>query len=203
MGAVGWWPEELPAAQHARSITEILNAPSSRADRDQLRLEREAEADRRARAADAAAAADNMRFAAMAAGRPAVDPLAAARSDIPFRDQQTAIRRRSAIEVLRSHGLEDVITGGDSGCIFDPNLGLLEPQRDTAERDRMNFEYESGRSERESSANTAYVNRSRARLDERLRAAGMQSPGMSQRSRPVPAERCEPGFDYEPPVSYR
>lgn len=174
MVETGWSgvPDELPASEHLRSVAEILSAPpSTREQRDAERREqREAEA-RRDRVADAAdrAAADAfmMRFN----GRERTDPLADARRE-PFRDTEALTRRRAAINVLKQHGLADVITGGQSGVIFDPNIGVLEPvldERARSARASMDRQYEFERSQRDAEERSRFI----GGLRDSLRARGL------------------------------
>jgi hypothetical protein len=141
----GWIPDELPAAEHLRTVAEILSAPPSPEERRALRREQaEAEA-KRARAQDSGDSAAAAAFIARVTGTPPRDVLAEAAAE-PFRDREAHARRRAAIEVLRPLGLEDVLTGGSSGVIFDANMGVIEPEPDVAQRAAMDFDYETRRS---------------------------------------------------------
>jgi hypothetical protein len=153
----GW---ELPGSEHLRTVAEILQAPASPEERRQERREaRRAEA-RRAEARDASDATDAAVFMAKINGASVSvrNPLEAASAE-PFRDREAASRRRAAIEALRPLGLEDVILGGNSGAVLDPNLGILEPQRrDTRELD---LQYENQRAEVKAEARRARVDHHR------------------------------------------
>ena len=75
--------------------------------------------------------------------------------------------------MLRPLGLADVITGGQSGVIFDANMGILEPVPDVAERAELDRSTRPSRSERMAEEGRAIVNRARVQLEERLRARGL------------------------------
>jgi hypothetical protein len=172
----GWagWVEahELPASEHLRTVGEILSAPPSPEERRALRREQaEAEA-KRASAADSADNAAAAAFMARVNGTPPRDVLAGAAAE-PFRDREAAARRRAAIDALRPLGLADVITGSQSGVIFDANMGILEPVPDVAERAALDRRYEAERSERLAEQGRAIVNQARVQLEERLRARGL------------------------------
>jgi hypothetical protein len=127
----GWVPDELPVSAHLRTVAEILNQPPSPEERRALRREAaEAEA-RRAQAQDFADSVAARGFMDRLNGRPgrgAADVLAAAGRD-GF-ERENAGRRRAAIEAMKPLGLADVITGGQSGVIFDRNVGVIEAPRD-------------------------------------------------------------------------
>ena len=161
----GW---ELPAGGQARTVAEILQAPASPEERRQLRREEAAAEERRAEVADIADAADTVAFRALVNGTPPRDVLAGALAE-PFRDREESARRRRARDILREHGLADVL-GASSGAVFDPHLGILEPAPDVAQRARMDYEYEAARAEVEASSRRRAVDRYRERLDERYRA---------------------------------
>jgi len=168
----GWGAWELPASEHLRTVAEILQAPPTPEERRQLRREQAAEEARRADVRDAADSADARAFMRAVNGTPAHNPLEMAAAE-PFRDPEAATRRRAAIDVLRQHGLQDVILGGQSGAIFDVNLGLLEPERDTTQRAELDRRYEFQRGEREVADRNRVVEQFRARLDERFRTRGL------------------------------
>ena len=172
-GWAGWVEDhELPAGRHLRTVAEIVSAPPSPEERRALQREQaEAEA-KRASAADTADNAAAAAFMARVNGTPPRDVLAEAAVE-PFRDREAAARRRAAIDVLRPLGLADVITGGQSGVIFDANMGILEPVPDVAERAELDRMYEAGRSARMAEEGRAIVNRARVQLEERLRARGL------------------------------
>jgi hypothetical protein len=187
----GWagWVEahELPASAHLRSVTEILSAPESPEERRARRRE-EAEAEaRRADARDAADASATQGFIARMNGHAMQDPLAAAASE-PFRDHEAAARRRAAVEILKRHDLADVITGGASGCVIDPHLGIVEPAPDLAQRAAMDHQYAFERSQREADERNRIIARSKVQLGERRRALGLGSPRVSHRSAVQDAE---------------
>ena len=161
----GW---ELPGGERARSIGEILAAGPSAEERRQLRREAAADEARRAEARDAADVMDTVAFRRLLNGAPAHNPLAEAAAE-PFRDREESARRRRARDILREHGLADVL-GASSGAVFDPHLGILEPAPDVAQRARMDYEYEAARAEVAASSRRRAVDRYRERLDERYRA---------------------------------
>ncbi len=107
----------------------------------------------------------------------------------PFRDRESAARRRAAIDVLRPLGLADVITGGQSGVILDANMGVLEPVPDVAQRAALDRTYEAERSERLAEEGRAIVNRARVQLQERLRARGLDRRESPRTARPDDAAR--------------
>jgi hypothetical protein len=166
----GWAAWELPASEHLRSVAEILSAPESPEERRAERREKAAErAGHDSPAVDGAAAAAFRARVNRTPARPS--PLAAAE---PFgRDREESARRRAAIDALRPLGLADVITGGHSGCVLDPHLGLLESAPEVAARAEMDRQYEFGRAERERAERNRAVERFRERLDERFRARGL------------------------------
>ena len=89
--------------------------------------------------------------------------------------------------MLRPLGLADVITGGQSGVIFDAHRGVLEPVPDVAERAALDRRYEAERAERLAEQGRAILNRSRVQLAERRRARGRQDSyvlGVSQPALP-------------------
>jgi hypothetical protein len=181
MVETGWVLDELPASQHLRSVQEILSAPPNRAERDQLRRE-QAEADERdARVQDLADTAAAAAFRARLNGHPSRDPLADAAAE-PFRDHEAATRRRAAVEILKRHDLADVITGGASGCVIDPNIGIIEPVPDVAERAELDRQYEFERSQREAEERNRIVARAKVQLGERRRALGLDSARVPHRS---------------------
>lgn len=183
MITTGWLTaaEDVPASQHLRSVTAILaEGPTSREERDAERRAQAGAEAARGRAQDAEDIAATAAFRARVNGTPPRNVLAEAAAE-PFRDREAAGRRRAAIEVLRQHGLADVITGGSSGCVMDANMGVLEPVCDQRARDAMDRQYEFERSEREAEARTRAVNGFRAQLDERLRARGLAPLGASRR----------------------
>jgi hypothetical protein len=168
------WVEahELPGSAHLRTVAEILSAPATAEER---RAERREEAEAEAKRASAADTADNAAaqgFMARMNGHAPLDPLTAAAAEPPGRDRETAARRRAAIDLLRPHGLQDVVTGFQSGVVFDANMGVLEPPRDVAQQAALDRRYEAERSERLAEERRAIVNRSRAQLAERLQARG-------------------------------
>jgi hypothetical protein len=177
--AEGWagWVEahELPAAEHLRSVAEILSAPPSPEERRALRREQaEAEA-RRASAADTADNAAAAAFMGRVNGTPPRDVLAEAAAGEPFRDREAAARRRAAIDALRPLGLADVITGGQSGVVFDANMGILEPEPDVAQRAALDRQYVFERAERQAEERREAVNRARGELLARRRTRGLAS----------------------------
>jgi hypothetical protein len=169
MTKVGWaeWDDAellavtgtLPAAEHARTISEILLAGPTAEERHQLRREKAVEDARRAEMRDVADSVDAVAFRARINGTAAAhNPLAEAAAE-PFRDREAAGRRRRAIDILREHGLEDVL-GASSGVIFDRYLGVLEaPGPDTRQLD---IQYESGRAEAEAEARRQRINHYRS-----------------------------------------
>ena len=176
MVATGWLTaEEMPASQHLRSVAAILaEQPTTREERDAERAERAEDDERRARiqdTADTVAAVNFMRSVRGEAPKTAADVLAEAGRDPVGR--QDGHRRRAAIEILKVHGLADVITGGDSGCVIDVNMGVLEPVGDERARAEMDRRYAFERSEREAEQRTREVNRYRAALDAKLLARGL------------------------------
>ena len=179
----GWLEaSELPASQHLRSVAAILSEqPTSREERDAERRAQAEDDERRERAQDAADVGATAAFRARVNGTPPRNVLADAAAE-PFRDREAAARRRAAIDVLRPHGLADVITGGSSGCVMDANLGVLEPPPDQAARQAMDRQYAFERSARAAEAGTRAVNAFRAQLNERLRARGLGPSGASRRS---------------------
>lgn len=193
MAETGWIvPGELPVGAHLRSLTEILNQPPSPEERRALRREAaEAEA-RRAQAQDTADDVAARGFMDRLNGRPsrdAADVLAEAAHD-PFRDTEALTRRRAAIDALKPLGLDDVITGGQSGCVLDTNLGILEPVEDRPARSAraaMDRQYEFERSQREAEERNRFIARVKAQLDGRLRARGL-APRVSHRSAGPDAE---------------
>jgi hypothetical protein len=187
-GWAGWVEDhELPASRQLRSVAEIVSAPPTPAERRAERREQaEAEA-RRASAQDAADSAAAAQFMARTNGTPPRDQLAGAAAE-PFRDREAAARRRAAIDVLRPLGLADVITGGQSGVIFDANMGVLEPPQDEPARAAMDRQYEFERSQREADARNRLVARAKVQLGERRRALGLDSPRVPYRSAVPDAE---------------
>jgi hypothetical protein len=156
-------------------VAEILSAPPSPEERRALRREQaEAEA-KRASAADTADNAAAAAFMAQINGTPPRDVLAEAAAEMPFRDREAAARRRAAIDVLRPLGLADVVTGFQSGVVFDANMGVLEPVPDVAQRAAMDRQYVSGRSERQAEERREAVNRARGELLARRRARRLAS----------------------------
>jgi hypothetical protein len=189
----GWVGDELPVSAHLRTVAEILNQPPLPEERRALRREAaEAEAGR-AQAQDFADSVAARGFMDRLNGRPgrgAADVLAEAGRD-PFRDTEALARRRAAIDALKPLGLDDVITGGQSGCVLDANLGILEPVEDRSARSAraaMDRTYELERSQREADARTRFVARAKVQLDERRRALGLDSPRVSYRSAVPDAE---------------
>jgi hypothetical protein len=173
----GWIaePNELPAGQALRSVATILaDHPTSRAERDQERWERAREDARQARVQDVADTMEAAAFRASLRGetpRTAGDVLTEAGRE-PL-GRQDAGRRRAAIEILRQHGLADVIDGGGSGVVIDANMGVLEPFVDERARAAMDQQYEFERAERKAEEGTRAVAAARARLDEQWRARGL------------------------------
>jgi len=165
----GWAAWELPASEHLRTVAEVLRAGPTPEERARLKLEDDEKKAERSRVQDAVFADDTVAFRARINGTPAHTPLASAAAE-PFRDREAAARRRAAIEILKAHDLADVITGGASGCVLDPNVGILEPVRDEAQRAELDRAYESGRAEREAEWGRREVNRYRAQLAERWAA---------------------------------
>ena len=162
----------------------------------------EAEA-KRASAADTADNAAALQFMARVNGTPPRNPLAAA--EPAGRDREAAARRRAAIDVLKPHGLQDVITGQPGAVpILDANMGILEPVPDVAERAELDRRYAFERSEREAEERRAIVNRARVQLQERLRARGLdrrETPTADDAARRQYERACrEIGAE---PVSYR
>ena len=177
----GWAAWELPASQHLRSVAEILSAPETPAERRARRREEAEEEAKRASAADTADNAAAAAFMARVNGTPPRNPLAAA--EPPGRDREAAARRRAAIDVLKPHGLQDVITGQPGAVpILDFNMGIIEPVPDVAERAAMDRQYEFERSEREADVRNRYVRAAAAQLAERYRARGLAE---SRRSAPA------------------
>ena len=152
----GWGTDELPASVALRSV---LSGESSPEERRALRRE-QAEADvRRARAQDTADSAAAAVFMARMRGETVhgvADVLAGAAGARDGLDVDAHSRRREAVAILRRHGLADVL-GAPSGVVLDANLGVLERPVDERARARLDFEYESGRSERAAEARRAYV----------------------------------------------
>jgi hypothetical protein len=181
------WVEahELPASEHLRTVAEILSAPPSPEER---RAERREQAEAEARRASAADTADNAAAAAFMArvnGTPPRNPLAAA--EPPGRDREAAARRRAAIDVLKPHGLQDVITGQPGAVpILDFNMGIIESAPDLAQRAAMDRQYECERSQREADVRNRYVRAAAAQLAERYRALGL-----AERRRSAPATYLE------------
>jgi hypothetical protein len=168
-GWAGWVeePPELPAGKFARSVAEVA-LPQSRAERQQA--EGEARAGRDSPAADSDAA---VAFMARVNGTsPRSSPLAQAVAE-PFRDREALDDRRRAIEALKPLGLAHVIVGGQSGCVLDANMGILEPLQDERARAAMDRQYEFERSARAADERNRIVARSRVQLEERLRARGL------------------------------
>jgi hypothetical protein len=182
-GFAGWLPDELPASKHLRRTLAEVALPPSAAERAAAREEAE-----RTSARDTGSGADEAGFIARMNAHPPRDPLADAAAE-PFRDREAAVRRRAAIAALRPLGLADVITGGQSGCVLDANMGILEPVEDQSARaanaaaDRR---YEFERSQREADERNRIVARSKMELEERRRALGLDSPRVSYRPR-IPA----------------
>jgi len=161
----------LPVAEAPRTVAEILAAPPSAEERRQLRAEETAAEERRAEVRDrhdSEAAQAFMRAVNGTLARTTGDVLADGSRDPVGRAD--AGRRRAAIEALRPLGLDDVITGGDSGCVLDPNVGIIEAPRDMAQRAAMDREYEFRRAEVEVAERNRAVDRYRERLEERWRA---------------------------------
>ncbi len=188
----GWISEaqELPVSQHLRSVAEILNAPPTAAERRQLKREQDEQARRRADVADAASAASARGFIAAMNGTPPRDVLAEAARE-PFRDREQAARRRAAIDVLRPLGLADVISGYQSGTVWDYNMGELQAPQDESARAAMDRQYVFERSQREAEERTRAVDQARVQLRARLRSRGLGG-AVSHRSRPAAdADRLE------------
>jgi hypothetical protein len=120
-------------------------------------------------------------FRARVNGTPPRNVLAEAAAE-PFRDREAATRRRAAIDILRRHDLEDVITGASSGVIFDANMGVVEPQRDVAQRAALDRRYEAARSEREAAERNRAIEQYRQAWDERMRARGWDQRTSSRSS---------------------
>jgi hypothetical protein len=108
-------------------------------------------------------------------GTPPRDVLAEAAAGEPFRDREAAARRRAAIDALRPLGLADVITGGQSGVVFDANMGILEPEPDVAQRAALDRQYVFERAERQAEERREAVNRARGELLARRRTRGLAS----------------------------
>jgi hypothetical protein len=179
-----------------RTVGEILSAPPTPEERRALRREAvEAEA-RPASAQDAADTAATQGFIARMNGHAPRDVLAdAAGGDGLDREQHS--RRRAAVEILKRYDLADVITGGASGCVIDPHLGILEPVPDVAQRGAMDRQYEFERSQREADERNRFIARAKVQLDARRRALGLDSPRLSHRSavQPVPAGCSRARYD--------
>ena len=185
----GWagWVEahELPAAEHLRTAAEILRRPRRQRSGVRCGVKRRKRR-RNAAARDAADIAAAAAFLARINGTPPRDVLAEAAAE-PSRDREATARRRAAIDVLRALGLQDLITGGQSGVVFDANMGVLEPVRDVAERAALDRRYVAERSERLAEQGRTIVNRSRVQLAERRRAGGWTGgshPGRPGRTMP-------------------
>jgi len=161
-----WAVWELPAGEHLRTISQILQAPPSAEERREAKRDKAAEDEDKASELAWSTGADARAFMRAVNGAPAYNPLALAAAE-PFRDRDALSRRRAAIDILRKHGLEDVVTGGTSGCVIDPNMGVLEPEPDTAQRDGLDRRYELQRSARQAEWRTREVDRYRQQLDER------------------------------------
>jgi hypothetical protein len=169
----GWLEaHELPASEHARTISQILQAPESAEERRELRREQAAEQAKRDGVRDIADGADARAFMRAVNGTAPRDVLGEAMHE-PFRDREAAVRRRQAIDVLRPLGLSDVITGGTSGCVMDRHLGILEPAGEgVAARAELDRRYFARREERELEERRRAVDGYRELLDGRLRARG-------------------------------
>jgi hypothetical protein len=158
---------------------------------------------------DAADASATQGFIARMNGHPPQDPLAAAAIEPTGRDREASARRRAAVEILKRYDLADVITGSTSGCVFDPHLGILEPEPDLAQRAALDRQYEFERSQREADERNRYVRAAAARLEERRRARWPGSPRASsrpvQRADDAERRRYEQACDEigQRPVSYR
>jgi hypothetical protein len=130
------WALELPAVARAQEL-------AAAGEREAERRERARQAEQQERVAENAAAAEVGVWMAQLRGEelPDVDGvLARGREDTRLSGDNTSQRRHQAKEILRRYGLEDVITGGASGVVFDLNLGCLEPERDVAQRSATDFE---------------------------------------------------------------
>jgi hypothetical protein len=155
----GWIPGELPVSAHLRTLTEILNQPPTAAERRQLQREQDEQDELAGSVHDAEDGAHSQRFVARVNGHPghsAADVLASAEAE-PVRDTEALARRRAALDVLKPLGLGDVITGGQSGCVLDANLGILEPVEDRSAqsaRAAMDRQYAFERSAREAGERT-------------------------------------------------
>lgn len=170
----GWAGWELPASEHLRTVTEILTAPETAEERRQTRREEAAAEAKRASAQDSADNAAAAGFMARLNGHALQDPLAAAAVEPPGRDREAAARRRAAIDLLKPHGLQDVITGQPGSLvILDANIGILEAPPDESARAELDRRYELQRSEREREDRCRAVDGYRVSLDERRRAAGL------------------------------
>lgn len=174
-GWAGWEVQELPAGKFARELAGVV-LPPSRAERDMRREE--------AKDASARAAGNGMEeagFIARMNGHALRDPLAEAAAGSFGRDRGALDDRKRAIEALRPLGLAHVVTGGQSGCILDANMGILEPAPDSAQRAEMDRQYQFERSQREADERTRYIGAVAAQLNERLRSRGL-GRGVSSRS---------------------
>jgi hypothetical protein len=213
-GWAGWLePREMPAGAAARSISEILAAGPTAAERAQIRREAAEEEAKRAEVRDVADAMATAAFRAQVNGRtvPGVADVLAGAAGRDALDREEHDRRRAAVRVLREHGLEDVL-GVATGFVQDANLGLLSPADDArsrAARADMDRQYAFARSEREAEERRAVVNRSRVQLEERRRAAGLANPARVSARSAVPDDGDYRRYEQacreigERPVSFR
>ena len=186
-GFAGWVPDE--DASSPGQLAVFTFETDTFAEREAARAEEAERKAQRDRARDAASGAETQAWLMRLRGEqpPGVDEVLG-RPDAALPGAGEQDRRRRAREILRSYGLEDVITGGQSGVILDANIGVLEPVRDVAQRSAGDPGPEVRRSLEQLEGNRRWM----ADFVERsAQRSGRRRPfGAVRRSEPVTCQDC-------------